>query len=81
MQHWAIWRTSFDAGKTARCDARNCKRTSIVCFRSEGRLLSVPAEVVYVDRIQGFAVRVTDVQSEQGQALTDILDGLMKSPV
>lgn len=41
-----------------------------------GRTLSLPAEVVYVDRIQGFAVRFTNLPPETETALSDAITDL-----
>ena len=42
-----------------------------------GRTLTLPAEVVYVDRIQGFAVRFTNLAAETETALSEIIGELL----
>jgi hypothetical protein len=45
-------------------------------LRVLGRQLKVRGEVVYVDRVQGFAVMFTDTNPETLQQLREIVDGL-----
>jgi hypothetical protein len=50
-------------------------------LKIKGHLVRLPAEVVYVDRIQGFAVRFLDSNPEGTQALGEALAALQDSTV